>query len=94
MIEVQSINYKGLIYSVSSSIWFSIYPSGCDFVTAATSQCWSVGKEVAIPLEIRLAEDDQEVGAPHMSDDAGEQQAPGPGRAKAERADTNLKRET
>ena len=29
-----------------------------------------------------------------MSDDAGEQQAPGPDRAKAERADTNLKRET
>ena len=41
-----------------------------------------------------MAEDDQEVGAPHISDDVGEQQAPGPGRAKAERADTNLKRET
>ena len=40
------------------------------------------------------AEDDQEVGAPHMSDDAGEQLAPGPDRAKAERADMNLKRET
>ena len=41
-----------------------------------------------------MAEDDQEVGALHMSDDAGEQLAPGPDRAKAERVDTNLKRET
>ena len=40
------------------------------------------------------AEDDQEVGAPYMSYDAGEQQASGPDRAKAGRADTNLKRET
>ena len=29
-----------------------------------------------------------------MSEDVGEQQASGPDRAKAERADTNLKRET
>ena len=40
------------------------------------------------------AEGGQEVGGPHMSDDVGEQRAPGPGRAKAARADTNLRRET
>jgi len=34
-----------------------------DFVTEATSQCWSVGKEVAIPLEIRLIV--QRVRVPH-----------------------------
>jgi hypothetical protein len=37
--------------------------SGEGYVTAATSQCWSVGKEVAIPLEIRLIV--QRVRAPH-----------------------------
>ena len=38
-------------------------PPGCDCVTVAASQCWSVGKEVAIPLEIRLIV--QRVRAPH-----------------------------
>ena len=40
------------------------------------------------------AEGGQEVGGPHMSEDVGEQLAPGPGRAKAARVDTNLDRET
>ena len=40
------------------------------------------------------AEGGQEVGARHMSYDVGEQRAPGPGRAKAVRVDTNLKGET
>ena len=39
------------------------------------------------------AEGGQEVGGPYMSEDVGEQRAPGPGRAKAARADTNLRRE-
>jgi hypothetical protein len=40
------------------------------------------------------AEGGQGVGGPYMSEDVGEQRAPGPGRAKAARADTNLRRET
>lgn len=37
---------------------------------------------------------EQGVGGPNRSDDLGERQAPGPGRAKAARADVNLRRAT
>lgn len=37
---------------------------------------------------------EQGVGGPNMSDDLGERQAPGPGRAKAARADVNFRRAT
>jgi hypothetical protein len=40
------------------------------------------------------ADGDQGVGELHTSDDAGERLAPGPGRAKAARADTNFRRES
>lgn len=40
------------------------------------------------------ADDGQEVGGPNMSEDIGEQLALGPGRAKAARVSTNLRRET
>ena len=40
------------------------------------------------------AEGEQGVGGLHKSDDVGERKAPGPGRAKAARAETNFRRET
>ena len=61
----------------------------------------ALGEEQASVAEVDHArgmttarvDEDQEVGGPHTSDDAGERLAPGPRRAKAARADTNFRRE-
>ena len=61
--KIEFFTATGPIYSCRESDMYGVRLAQGIIVTEATSQCWSDGKEVAIPLEIRLIV--QRVRAPH-----------------------------